>query len=98
MAIGGGVLLALGAVGALPLHATFGAVNFAGRRTSWLVPIVGLSLIAAVIPYVAGIGAARILGARLSSFVGLTEVLFAVLIAWLVLGELPTGSSCWAGR
>src|SRR5690606_37804267 len=40
--------------------------------------------------YVAGIGANRILGARLASFVGLTEVLFAILFAWLVLGELPT--------
>src|SRR3712207_2279477 len=86
MAVGGAVLLVLGAVGVLPMHATFGAVSFAGHRTSWLVPVVGLSLVAAVISYVAGIGAARILGARLSSFVGLTEVLFAVLIAWLVLG------------
>jgi drug/metabolite transporter (DMT)-like permease len=74
----------------VPPHATFGAVNFAGHRTSWLVPIVGLSLIAAVVSYVTGIGAARILGARPSSFVGLTEVLFAVLVAWLLLGELPT--------
>jgi drug/metabolite transporter (DMT)-like permease len=90
MAVGAGVLIALGFIGALPLHATFGAVTFAGYRTSWLVPIVGLSLVAAVVSYVAGIGAARILGARLSSFVGLTEVMFAVLIAWLVLGELPT--------
>ena len=76
-------------VGALPLHATFGDVEFAGHVTSWVVPIVGLSLVAAVIAYVAGIGAARILGARLSSFVGLTEVLFAVLFAWVLLGELP---------
>ena len=90
MAVGAALLLLLGAVGALPLRATFGEVTFAGHRTSWLVPIVGLSLVAAVIAYVAGIGAARILGARLSSFVGLTEVLFAVLIAWLVLDELPT--------
>ena len=90
MALGAGVLLGLGVLGALPLHATFGAVDFAGSRMSWLVPIVGLSLIAAVIPYVAGIGAARILGARLASFVGLTEVIFAVFVAWLVLGELPT--------
>ncbi|MEV0455046.1 EamA family transporter [Catellatospora methionotrophica] len=89
MAIGGVVLLALGGVGALPLRATFGDVTFAGERMSWLVPIVGLSVVAAVIAYVSGIGAARILGARLSSFVGLTEVLFAVLIAWLFLGELP---------
>ena len=58
---------------------------------SWLVPIAGLSLIAAVVAYLTGIAGARLLGARLSSFVGLTEVMFAVLIAWLVLGELPTG-------
>jgi drug/metabolite transporter (DMT)-like permease len=72
------------------MHATFADVTLAGHRTSWLLPIAGLALVAAVISYVAGIGAARILGARLSSFVGLTEVLFAVLFAWLALGELPT--------
>ncbi|WP_328342393.1 EamA family transporter [Micromonospora sp. NBC_00421] len=89
MAAGAAVLAALGLVGVLPLRATFGAVDFAGQRTSWLVPIIGLSLIAAVVAYLTGIAATRILGARLSSFVGLTEVLFAVLVAWLVLGELP---------
>ena len=31
--------------------------------------------------------AARLLGATVASFVGLTEVLFAVLIAWVVLGQ-----------
>ncbi|MEH0934332.1 EamA family transporter [Micromonospora psammae] len=90
MAIGAAVFLLLGLVGVLPLRATFGEVDFAGQRTSWLVPIVGLSLVAAVVAYQAGIAATRILGARLSSFLGLTEVMFAVLIAWLVLGELPT--------
>jgi drug/metabolite transporter (DMT)-like permease len=90
MAVGTAVLALLGAAGALPMHATFGQVTFAGHRMSWLVPVLGLSLVAAVIAYVAGIGASRILGARLSSFVGLTEVLFAVLFAWLLLGELPT--------
>jgi drug/metabolite transporter (DMT)-like permease len=90
MAFGAVVLLLLGLVGALPLHATFGAVSFAGHAMSWLVPIAGLSVVAAVVSYVSGIGAARLLGAALSSFVGLTEVLFAILFAWLVLGELPT--------
>ena len=89
MAFGALVLVALGLVGVLPQDATFGTVEFAGRQVSWLVPAAGLILVAAVVSYVAGIGAARILGAALSSFVGLTEVLFAVLIAWLVLGELP---------
>jgi len=90
MATGAGILLALGGIGVLPLHVTFGEVQFAGHRASWLVPIVGLSAVAAVIPYVAGIGAARILGAKLASFVGLSEVMSAVVVAWLVLGELPT--------
>jgi len=90
MAVGSAVLLGLGLLGAAPLHATFQTVDFAGRTTSWLVPIVGLALVAALVAYVAGIGANRILGARLASFVGLTEVLFAILFAWLVLGELPT--------
>ncbi|MBV1849423.1 EamA family transporter [Catellatospora tritici] len=90
MALGAVMLVALGAAGLLPLHATFGDVEFAGHRVSWLVPLLGLSLVAAVVSYLCGIGAARILGARMSSFVGLTEVLFAVLIAWLVLDELPT--------
>jgi drug/metabolite transporter (DMT)-like permease len=91
MAIGAGTLLGLGALGALPMHATFGTVDFAGHRTSWLVPAAGLSVVAAAIAYVAGIGAARRLGAKLASFIGLTEVVFAVLVAWLLLGELPTG-------
>jgi drug/metabolite transporter (DMT)-like permease len=90
MGIGAAVLLALGGVGALPMHATFGTVSFAGHRVSWVLPIAGLSLVAAVIAYVAGIAAARILGAKLASFVGLAEVIFAVLIAWLLLGQLPT--------
>ena len=64
--------------------------SFAGHQVSWLVPVLGLSLVAAAIAYVAGIGAARRLGAKLASFVGLAEVLFAVLFAWLLLGQLPT--------
>jgi drug/metabolite transporter (DMT)-like permease len=59
------------------------------RSMSWLVPIVGLGLVAAAIAYAAGIAASRLLGAKVASFVGLTEVLFAVLIAWAALGQVP---------
>jgi drug/metabolite transporter (DMT)-like permease len=97
MAVGAATLVALGLVGVLPLRATPGDVALGGHRVSWLVPIAGLALVAAVVPYVAGISAARILGARLSSFVGLTEVMFAFLIAWLVLGELPTAVQLLGG-
>ncbi|MEV2238961.1 EamA family transporter [Micromonospora sp. NPDC049891] len=97
MAAGAGVLLLLGLTGALPLRATFDTVQFAGMETSWLVPIAGLTLVAAVVAYLAGIAAVRTLGSRLASFVGLTEVMFAVLIAWLVLGELPTVVQLFGG-
>jgi drug/metabolite transporter (DMT)-like permease len=91
MGIAAVALLALGGAGAVPMHATFGTVTFVGHRVSWLIPVAGLSLVAAVIAYVAGIAAARMLGAKLASFAGLAEVIFAVLIAWLLLGQLPTG-------
>ncbi|WBC11425.1 EamA family transporter [Micromonospora sp. WMMA1947] len=90
MAVGALVLLLLGGLGALPLAAGTADVTFGGHRVSWLVPIAGLSLIAAVVAYLSGVAGTRLLGARLSSFVGLTEVMFAVLIAWLVLDELPS--------
>ncbi|MEU1809360.1 EamA family transporter [Micromonospora aurantiaca (nom. illeg.)] len=90
MAVGALALLLLGGLGALPLAAGTADVTFGGHRVSWLVPIAGLSLIAAVVAYLAGVAGTRLLGARLSSFVGLTEVMFAVLIAWLVLDELPS--------
>jgi drug/metabolite transporter (DMT)-like permease len=64
-------------------------VQFLHYRTSWLVPVLGISLVAAVFAYAAGITAARALGAKLASFLGLSEVLFAVLFAWLLLGQLP---------
>jgi drug/metabolite transporter (DMT)-like permease len=87
----GAVLLgALGLAGVLPMRAATRDVQFVHHQVSWWVPVVGLALVAAVIPYVTGIGAARRLGARLSSFAGMAEVLFAVLFAWLLLGQLPT--------
>jgi len=91
MVVGTVALGLLGVVGALPMRATFGEVDFAGHSVSWLVPVIGVSLVAAVVSYLTGIGAARALGARLASFVGLTEVIFAVLIAWLTFNELPAG-------
>jgi drug/metabolite transporter (DMT)-like permease len=84
-------LAALGWTGLLPMTATTGTVHVLGHKVSWAVPVLGLSLLASVIAYVAGIGAARRLGAKLASFAGLAEVLFAILFAWLLLGQLPSG-------
>ena len=90
-------LLVAGVLGMAPMTASFGPVDFAGRKVSWLVPVLGLSVVAAAISYLAAIAAARALGPRLSSFVGLTEVLFAALFAWLFLGEAPTAVQMGGG-
>lgn len=92
---GGGLLVAallfavLGALGALPMefHAT--AVELGGLSLPWWAAVAELAVVAAATAYVTGIVAARMLGAKLASFVGLSEVLFAVLLAWVLLGELP---------
>ena len=91
MCVGAAALAALGWIGVLTVTTTAGDVDFLHHRVSWVVPVLGLSLVAAVIAYVAGIGAARRLGAKLASFIGLAEVLFAILFAWLLLGQLPSG-------
>lgn len=87
LAVGGVVLCVAGVLGVLPLAAPRVDVVLADRQVSWLVPVLGLSLVAAVVAYVTGVLGARALGAKVASFVGLTEVLFAVLFAFLLLGQ-----------
>jgi drug/metabolite transporter (DMT)-like permease len=64
-------------------------VELAGRSLPWWAPVLGLSLIAAAFAYAAGVSATRRLGSKVASFVGLTEVLFSLVFAWFLLGELP---------
>ena len=87
MTVGAACLLLLGVVGALPLRASTQDVQFLDHRMSWLVPVLGLSLVAAAFAYATGIHAAQALGAKVASFVGLSEVLFAVVFAWVLLGQ-----------
>lgn len=94
----GSVTLGLaGGLGLMPVHATFGSVHLAGHDWSWLVPVIGVALTATVVAYTTGIQAARLLGPKLASFVGLTEVLFAVLWAWVLLGQLPRAVQLFGG-
>ncbi len=97
MAVGSLCLVVVGVLGVVPISASTADVQFLHYRTSWLVPVLGISLVAAVFAYAAGITAARTLGAKLSAFVGLSEVLFAVLFAWLLLGQLPGPSQIVGG-
>ncbi|MCA1782912.1 MAG: DMT family transporter [Intrasporangiaceae bacterium] len=79
----------LGLVGLLPMRAGAATVELAGTETPSWVAFGELVLVAAALAYVLGIVGARRLGSTLASFVGLTEVLFAILFAWVLLGELP---------
>jgi len=88
-AVGAIVLLISGAVGVVPLAFSTMDTELAGYSVPWYFPVLWLILIATVVAYLTGIAAIERLGTRVSSFVGLTEVLFAVLIAWLLLAELP---------
>src|SRR3954453_1559940 len=87
LVIGGVALVIADLVGALRYSAPRADVTLLHTKLSWIVPVLGLSLVAAVVAYVSGIAGVRLLGARLASFVGLAEVLFAIVFAWLLLGQ-----------
>jgi drug/metabolite transporter (DMT)-like permease len=97
MVVGALTLVAAGLTGALPWRASTADVALFGRELSWVVPVVGLSLVAAALSYSLGVAAARLLGAKVASFVGLTEVLFAVLFAALLVDQVPTAAQVLGG-
>lgn len=97
MIVGAAALGAAGLTGALPLTFAGGDVTLFGHQVSWLVSVLGLSLLAAAFAYVTGIGAARRLGAKLGSFVAMAEILFAVVFAWVLLHQTPSGTQFLGG-
>lgn len=80
-------IAALGLSGLMPLHFTANDAVIAGTSFSWLVPVLLLGVISTAIAYTLGISGVARLRPSFASLVGLGEVLFAVLAAWLLLGE-----------
>lgn len=74
-----------------------GTVELAGVMVPWWLDILALGVVAASLAYLAGIAGSRRLGSKLASFVGLSEVMFAVLWAWLLLAELPMPVQLFGG-
>ena len=85
-----------GLVGLVDMSAGTADATYNGVAVPWWLPVLALGVVTAGVSYVTGILASRALGARLASFVALLEVLFSVVFAWLLLGQLPTRSSCSA--
>ncbi|CAM3181929.1 putative inner membrane transporter YicL [Arthrobacter ulcerisalmonis] len=89
LTVGAVVMWLAAATGLLPMTFNTADTTLGPWQTPWWVSVAGLVILATVLAYVSGIMAARALGSKVASFVSLTEVLFAVLWAWLLLGELP---------
>lgn len=87
LVIGGATLAVAAVVGVVEVRTASTDVTLLDRDVPWVVPLLGMSVIAGAFAYTAGVAGARHLGAKVASFVGLTEVLFAVLFAWLLLDE-----------
>lgn len=87
--VGGLLLLLVGALGILPLTATAAPVAYAGFTVTWWIPVLVLGVVTTALGYGCGVGATRRLGARLTSFVMLSEVLAALVFAWLLLAQAP---------
>jgi drug/metabolite transporter (DMT)-like permease len=97
MVVGAVAITLVGAVGIMPLRFNAASVTLLNARVSWLLPVLGLGVVAAAVAYVTGIAAARRLGAKLGSFVAMAEVLFAAGFAWVLLHQVPTGMQFLGG-
>jgi drug/metabolite transporter (DMT)-like permease len=89
LTFGGAALLVGGLVGVIPLAATTDDVTLAGAVWPWWAPMLVLGAVTAGLSYVLSIEGSRRLGSRLGSFVGLSEAVFGVAFAWLLLSEAP---------
>ncbi|MFI5509354.1 EamA family transporter [Mycobacterium sp. NPDC051804] len=90
LVVGAAAVTVLGVVGIMPLTFTTNDTVIAGWTTSWIVPVVALGVVATAVAYTLGIVGISMLRPRFASLVGLSEVMFAVLAAWILLGEAMT--------
>ena len=85
--LGSFVLSILGFLGVLPFTAAFTDMPFLGATAPWWVLLGVVAVVGTAIAYATSIIATGMLGSRIMSFVGLLEVVFAAMFAWLLLGE-----------
>lgn len=81
-----GVLLV---TGIMPFSAPAVSIVLAGAEVPWFVPLLWVAAVATTAGYAFGVVAIPRIGSRVASFVGLSEVLFALGFAWLFLAEVP---------
>lgn len=83
-------LAALGAAGAVPMAATTAPVSFLGHPVSWIWPVLAVGALSTGAAFITAVAAVRALGAKLATFLGMSEVLFSVGFAAVMLSQVPT--------
>ncbi|KDE98826.1 membrane protein [Mycolicibacterium aromaticivorans JS19b1 = JCM 16368] len=97
LVVGTIAVVLLGLTGVMPLIFTANNAVVAGLTVPWWVPVVMLAVVATAIAYTLGISGVARLRPSFASLVGLGEVLFAVLSAWVLLGEAVTAVQAVGG-
>ncbi|KAA9135105.1 DMT family transporter [Microbacterium caowuchunii] len=97
LVVGAVSMIVLCGVGILPFAVTMGVVEMLGVQVPAWIPIVWVGGVATTLGYALGVRAVPLLGSRVASFVGLSEVLFALGFAWLLLGEAPGAAQILGG-
>ncbi|MET0812734.1 MAG: DMT family transporter [Microbacterium sp.] len=87
--VGTALMGVLAVIGVFPVVAPMVDVTLAGVTVPWWMPLLWVAGIATTVGYAFGVMAVPRVGSRIASFVGLSEVLFALGFAWLLLGETP---------
>lgn len=86
---GSGIMAILCLTGIMPFTAPAVTVVLAGVEVPWFVPLLWVAAVATTVGYAFGVMAVPRIGSRVASFVGLSEVLFALGFAWIFLAEVP---------
>ncbi len=95
--VGALLVLAVALTGFLPFTTTGGTATLAGASVPWWLPLLLLITVAAVFAYITGIVGVRLLGGSVASFVSLSEVIFAVIFAAVLLAQRPSAVQLFGG-
>lgn len=77
-------------LGLLPYSAPLIQVELMGRQLPWWAPLSVVVVAGTALAYAVGVAGIAVMGERLASFVSLSEVIFAALLAVLLLSERPS--------
>lgn len=90
MGVGAVVVVVLGLAQVLPVAMPAVDVTLMDHQVPAWVPLLVVAAVPTAVAYGASVVSVRLLGERVASFLALSEVVFAVLLAWLLLREAPT--------